>query len=437
MSKRLPESGPSDDDTPPPAGPVPDAADLLPLFHPVLACLMGGQLHQVETLATNLPYTLGRLRIAWQQLVESQPRAAFEVAVEAFSQGDFAAAFLPDDSPLAPSIRAALPSGPNAGSPRLLLPDLTLGEQRAGGAPLPTCTMKDLSPEEHLTLAMATAGALAVQGPGAISAWLQNSVIVHMRHHELCLVAHEIVSQALFEGAFPFVEEFLNNVPDSFIVDVLVYEPSARARLDLDEWTGIIWQETARELAPIRPRVQQLIRATGITLHPYQKASVQWAAERELLPPVERKRFRGGEFAILPGMGKTRIALALAALDRGKGPTLVLSPLAVVGDWLSENERTKAGLTIRVYHADFDGIASVRWREWVAPGSGVDLIISTVQTFAGNASLPEDTPVTTIRRVIIDEMHLLSNPQTKGYKALMQILQPIPCRWGLTGLFYA
>jgi SNF2 family DNA or RNA helicase len=440
MSKRLWEGPPLPEDpaaaAPPAPGPLPEQASLLALFPAVLTCLLGGQLAVAETVAYNTPYTLGRLKLAWTQLVEGQPRAAFQVAVEAFGLGDYSH-FLPaDGSPLDQAIRAAnAPVGKEGKS--LLFPALQFPDQRADPPTLPTCTMKDLSPEEHLTLALATANALIGENPAVVPptiyGWLQSAVIVHMRHHELCLLAHEMVSEALFEGAFPFVEEFLGNVPDSFIVDVLVYEPQARHHLDLDEWIAILWNDSARELVPVRPRVQQRLRATGITLHPYQKACVQWAAERELLPPVDGKRFSGGEFAILPGMGKTRIALALAALDRGQGPTLVLAPLAVISDWVAENERANAGLTLRIYHNDFDGTYSSDWRKWVEPGSGVDLIISTVQTFSGNASLSEYTPVNTIHRVIIDEMHLLSNVQTKGYKALMQILQPIPRRWGLTG----
>lgn len=444
MSKRLPEGPPAVIDlTGEPDKPQmspKDVEELLAMFAPVFACLQGADRTTMAHMLDSMPYTIERLRDLWRDLVTQKPRAAFDIAVEAFSH-------VPDDLYStwesfndAGISYAAFEEAPPPGG-KLLMPELRFRDPRPATPPLPLCTMHGLTEAQHLALATATAAGLAGDQPWptakATFSWLQTAVLVHMRHHQLCLIAHELLSQALFEGNQAFVERLLEAAPDSFFVDVLVYEPAARGYAfvapGLDERRDRLWAETAQELVSVRPAVQAAIRASRIPLHAYQKAVVRWAAERERLPPVEGQRFRGGEVVLLPGMGKTRIALALVSVGQQdpatRGTTLVFSPLAVINDWLGENQKTGAGLTMRVLHGDYDGVSG--FSRWV--DEGVDVIVTTTQTFDKSMWSGNEAARARIRRVIIDEVHLLSNPQTKIYKRLEVLLAPVPCRWGLSG----
>jgi hypothetical protein len=448
MSKRPPEGPPSggDEGKDIHAGPLPDQAALRDLFPPVLTCLLGGRLGVAGAVARNAPYTIRRLTIAWDQLVESQPHAAFAVAVEAFAYAGNET-FLPAGR--AGELMAVALLGrlhpPDTTKPPVLMPDLAFAKERPVPPLLPACTMKDLKPEEHLGLASATARALMGDVSPTLAAtyaWLQNSVVIYMRHHELCLVAHELVSEALFEGtdrALEFAMTLIVDAPEPFIVDVLAFEPRARQLLN-DEGSLLetVWDASAAEVAPVRRTVRTMIEETRVALYPYQRAAVQWCAERELLAEVAGERAHGGILAILPGMGKTRIMLVLIAVMRRlleeNRPTLVLAPLSVFSDWPAENAKTGLNLRIRIFHGDYDGNSGSHWRDWTSPGSGVDIILSTATTFA-NKAVVEGTidPGGALRRVIIDEVHKFANRKTVTYKNLRRAIAQVPNRWALSG----
>ena len=58
----------------------------------------------------------------------------------------------------------------------------------------------------------------------------------------------------------------------------------------------------------------------------------------------------GGCLALDMGLGKTPTVLARVAESRGDGPTLVIAPPAVVGNWAAEAERFTPGLKVVVHH---------------------------------------------------------------------------------------
>ncbi len=54
------------------------------------------------------------------------------------------------------------------------------------------------------------------------------------------------------------------------------------------------------------------------------------------------------------GLGKTAMLLALAAHDHA-GPTLVVAPTSVVGNWVREAERFTPDLRVAVHHGGTRG----------------------------------------------------------------------------------
>lgn len=61
-------------------------------------------------------------------------------------------------------------------------------------------------------------------------------------------------------------------------------------------------------------------------------------------------RVRGGYFATEMGLGKTVVTLARVAEDRGHGPTLIVTPVSLIGQWQSEVAKKFPDLTVYMYH---------------------------------------------------------------------------------------
>src|SRR5438552_8244369 len=79
----------------------------------------------------------------------------------------------------------------------------------------------------------------------------------------------------------------------------------------------------------------------------------------------------GGCLALDMGLGKTPTVLARVAGTKGDGPTLVIAPPAVVGNWAAEAERFTPGLSVVVHH----GASRASVKELEAEVAGADVVI--------------------------------------------------------------
>jgi hypothetical protein len=163
-------------------------------------------------------------------------------------------------------------------------------------------------------------------------------------------------------------------------------------------------------------------------LRPYQLRGVSWLAF------LERFGF-GACLADDMGLGKTVQLLALLLHERevgieaeadsaGLGPTLLVVPMSVVGNWVREARRFAPELRVRVHHGVDRSVGDELVRE-------VDRCDLFVTTYALANRDREHLERVHWRRVVLDEAQFVKNPQTKQSQAVRAFVAPR--RIALTG----
>jgi len=151
------------------------------------------------------------------------------------------------------------------------------------------------------------------------------------------------------------------------------------------------WKPEAAERVPVLDSVM-------VPLRDYQRDGLDW------LVWLERNGL-GGILADDMGLGKTAMLLALTAHDH-EGPTLVIAPTSVVGNWVREAERFTPSLRVAVHHGETRG-------DPVDTAAGADLVLTTY------GLLRRDERLNHVKwhRVIVDEAQALKNADTATAKA--------------------
>ncbi|HET9140131.1 DEAD/DEAH box helicase [Actinophytocola sp.] len=162
-------------------------------------------------------------------------------------------------------------------------------------------------------------------------------------------------------------------------------------------------------------RLEPLAEPAGLTatLRPYQRRGLSWLAFLDGL-------CLGGVLADDMGLGKTVQTLALLLHDRS-GPTLLVCPMSVVGNWQREAARFAPGLSVRVHH----GAERSRDRQ---PLDDADLVITTYAVATRDAGLLSRI---NWRRVVLDEAQNIKNSATRQSIAVRGL--PARQRIALTG----
>ncbi|RFU36928.1 DEAD/DEAH box helicase, partial [Actinomadura logoneensis] len=159
------------------------------------------------------------------------------------------------------------------------------------------------------------------------------------------------------------------------------------------------------------------------TLRPFQERGLAWLAFMESIG-------LGGILADSMGLGKSAQTLALLAWERARpkdewpGPTLLVGPMSLVGNWQREAAKFTPKLRVYVHH----GTGRHRDEELVRAASGADLVLTTYGTAARDAEMLAEVPW---RRVVCDEAQALKNSGTRQARALRGI--PARTRLALTG----
>ena len=152
------------------------------------------------------------------------------------------------------------------------------------------------------------------------------------------------------------------------------------------------------------------------TLRPYQRRGLAWLAELSTLG-------LGGCLADDMGLGKTVQVIALhlhEAETKGQdGPTLVVCPTTLLGNWEREIERFAPGLAVRRYHGGGRHLDDLGPARWCSPPTAV--------ARRDAAALAE----VAWGLVVADEAQHAKNPLSRTAKALRAI--PAPSRIALTG----
>jgi superfamily II DNA or RNA helicase len=187
--------------------------------------------------------------------------------------------------------------------------------------------------------------------------------------------------------------------------------------VDADGWLAdLLSGDAEHRLAPLR---------TPASLHgqlrPYQERGLSWLAFLST----------AGLGAILAddmGLGKTAQTLALLAHERdagtAAGPTLLVCPMSLVGNWQHEAARFTPELSVHVHH----GADRLSGDDLTAALSDADLVITTYGVVARDLAALSTGGWA---RVICDEAQNIKNAGTRQAQAVRAI--PARSRIALTG----
>ncbi|MEV4121788.1 DEAD/DEAH box helicase [Micromonospora sp. NPDC049645] len=154
------------------------------------------------------------------------------------------------------------------------------------------------------------------------------------------------------------------------------------------------------------------------TLRPYQQRGLAWLA-------FLRSLGLGGVLADDMGLGKTVQLLALLAGDPPEaGPTLLVCPMSLVGNWQREAARFTPELRVHVHH----GAERARGAEFTAAAHGADLVLTTYSVAARDAG---DLAGIDWHRVVVDEAQAIKNASTRQAEAVRAL--PARQRVAVTG----
>ncbi|MET8234164.1 DEAD/DEAH box helicase [Micromonospora sp. NPDC005298] len=154
------------------------------------------------------------------------------------------------------------------------------------------------------------------------------------------------------------------------------------------------------------------------TLRPYQRRGLAWLA-------FLRSLGLGGVLADDMGLGKTVQLLALLAGDPpDAGPTLLVCPMSLVGNWQREAAKFTPGLRVHVHH----GADRARGAEFTAAAHGADLVLTTYAVAARDAV---DLAGIDWHRVVVDEAQAIKNASTRQAEAVRAL--PARQRVAVTG----
>jgi non-specific serine/threonine protein kinase len=172
----------------------------------------------------------------------------------------------------------------------------------------------------------------------------------------------------------------------------------------------------------VERRLEPVSTPDGFTgaLRPYQQRGLAWLAFLEQLG-------LGGILADDMGLGKSATILALLLHRRaeaGGGPTLLVCPMSLVGNWQREVAKFAPELRVHVHH----GAERARGRAFTTAVRDADLVITTYSLAARDADALADVAW---RRVVVDEAQAIKNAATRQALAVRGL--PARHRVAVTG----
>ena len=132
----------------------------------------------------------------------------------------------------------------------------------------------------------------------------------------------------------------------------------------------------------------------------------------------------GGCLALDMGLGKTPTLLAHLLAHQGNGPSLVVAPPAVVGNWAAEAKRFTPDLRVVVHHGASRKVAGALAREIAK----ADVVLTTYGTAVRDIDVLAEVEW---RQLVLDEAQTIKNPTSDTAQQLRRL--PAHSRLALTG----
>ncbi|MDJ0315345.1 DEAD/DEAH box helicase [Arthrobacter sp. H35-D1] len=183
--------------------------------------------------------------------------------------------------------------------------------------------------------------------------------------------------------------------------------PLEIAEVTADGWLGALLDGSAEAT------IQTVAPPSSFTatLRPYQERGLAWL---DFLGSLGL----GACLADDMGLGKTIQLLALEALNRERapdaGPTLLVCPMSLIGNWEAEAAKFAPALRLRVHH----GSERLRGAEFDAGLAGVDLLVTTYTTLTRDL---EEFEAVAWNRVVLDEAQAVKNRLSRAAKAVKRL----------------
>jgi hypothetical protein len=154
-------------------------------------------------------------------------------------------------------------------------------------------------------------------------------------------------------------------------------------------------------------------------LRPYQERGLAWLSFLESVG-------LGGVLADDMGLGKTVQLLALMCreLPHEVGPTLLICPMSLVGNWQREAARFAPGLRVHVHH----GAERPKGKAFHAVVAASDLVVTTYGLMLRDIEALREMRW---RRVVLDEAQAVKNAATRAAVAVRSL--PSTHRFAVTG----
>jgi SNF2 family DNA or RNA helicase len=122
----------------------------------------------------------------------------------------------------------------------------------------------------------------------------------------------------------------------------------------------------------------------------------------------------GGCLALDMGLGKTPTMLAHVLAHADEGPTLVIAPPAVVGNWAAEARRFTPTLDVVVHH----GASRASVDELAKAVAGADIVLTTYGTSVRDIDALAEL---SWARLVLDEAQVIKNPASETAQQLRRI----------------
>ena len=177
--------------------------------------------------------------------------------------------------------------------------------------------------------------------------------------------------------------------------------------------SGLSWLDDIAEQGAVRPEPRPVPDTLVADLRPYQHRGVEWLAHLSDLGI-------GAVLADDMGLGKTIQVIALLcaeredATDGAPGPTLIVCPMSVVGNWEREIARFAPHLRVLVHH----GAGRTRAGRFTSAVAAADVVVTT---YAITVRDKESLATTDWERVVVDEAQHVKNVSTAAAKAVRAI----------------
>ncbi|WP_327095717.1 DEAD/DEAH box helicase [Nocardia vinacea] len=226
--------------------------------------------------------------------------------------------------------------------------------------------------------------------------------------HKMLAAAARYVAAHLDDTEITFAD-LVGELVTGHVEKVPITEVSATG------WAADLLDQT-RDPVPVSPPV-----GLKAQLRPYQERGLAWLATMS-------RYGVGGILADDMGLGKTVQVLALLVHERegtdGSGPTLLVSPMSVVGNWQREAQRFAPDLRVLVHH----GVGRKSGTDLDEAVADADLVITTYSLLARDTA---ELARQQWDRVVLDEAQHIKNAGTRQAKAARAV--PARHRLALTG----